>query len=56
MVKMEEVLTCEFTFMLGVYGIIFITRVLPDDVTYIGLINYLYSKAMLGGSPVLSGL
>ena len=27
MVKMEGGLTCEFTFMLGLYGLIFITRV-----------------------------
>ena len=56
MVKMEEVLTCEFTFMLGVYGIIFITRVLPDDVTSLGQMNYLWLKAVLKGGSVLEVL
>ena len=56
MVKMDGGLLRLFTFMLGVSELISITRVLPYDVTYLGRINYLYSKAVLKGIPVLKAL
>ena len=41
MVKMDGVLLRLFKFMLGVSELISITRVLPDDVTSLGQMNYL---------------
>ena len=56
MMNMEGGLTRAFTFMLGVSGLIFVTMVLPDDVTSIGYTNYLYSMVVLKGGPVLECL
>ena len=53
---MEVGLKHEFSFMLGLFGVIFITRVLPDDVTSLGQMNYLWLKAVLKGGSVLEVL
>ena len=55
MVNIEGCLMREFTFMLGVSGLILITRVWTDDVNHIGKMNYLYSKSTLEDRPVLAG-
>ena len=56
MVKMDEGLSRLFTFLLGVSELIFITRVSPDDVTSLVQMNYLFSKAVMKGIPVLEDL
>ena len=53
MMKMVIFLTHEFTFMLGVSGLIFITRVWTNDIIYLVWMNYVKSKATLEGIPVL---